>query len=73
MELKMLKLELSWIAQVPLKDLRQWIRGEIFQYGEPLRWAITSVEKPSKIGTRKLKLEAVVIISKVTEYEYRSS
>jgi len=73
MKLKMLNLELPLPAQVHLKDLRQWIRGEIFNHGEPLRWAITSVERPSQKGTGKLKLEAVVIISKATESEDRSS
>ncbi len=56
MRLKMIQIELLWPKEVPSNELRKFVREKLFNYGEPLRWAITSVEQ------RKLKLEAVVII-----------
>ncbi len=69
MKLKMLNLELTWPEQVSLKDLRKWIRDQISDHGYPLRWAVTSIETISRTEDRKLKIEAVVILSKPEELE----
>ena len=63
MKLKMLNLEFTWPEQVSPKGLRRWIREQISNHGEPLRWAITSVEILERTGAKKIRLEAMVIIS----------
>ena len=62
MSLNFIQLELIWPLDVALADLRPWLLPQLNHYGEPLRWAITSIEtleSPSQV--RKLHIEAVVI------------
>ena len=63
MELKLLHLNLGWPEEVALKELRLLIVVKLRAYGDPLRWAITSIRFP-KTGDvfRELSIEAVVII-----------
>ncbi|KGG28389.1 hypothetical protein EV13_1631 [Prochlorococcus sp. MIT 0702] len=55
-----MQLELVWSAQLPLHQLRPWLREQLAVHGEPLRWAITAVEFTCD-QSRKLKIEAVVV------------
>ena len=59
----MIQLELNWPNEVPCYQLRQWLRQQILIYGEPLRWAITSILPATSNQPRKLRLEAVVVTS----------
>lgn len=59
--LTLLQLRLDWPAELPISALREWLRCQLSQHGEALRWAITAVEPlPDGGSFRKLQLEAVV-------------
>ena len=62
--LKVLELELTCPLDVSLQELRPWIVSHLSEYGDPLRWAITSIEFSAASDlSRELWVEAVVIIS----------
>lgn len=64
MRLKSLELELEWPVDVPLQSLRLYILKRLKEFGDPLRWSITSITSPESISnSRYLKIEAVVVIS----------
>ena len=63
MRLKSLNLQLDWPETLLIQDLRIFVVDELSKFGNPIRWAITSIS-PSKPGcSRKLTIEAVVIIT----------
>tara|TARA_Y100001968_G_scaffold312148_1_gene334978 strand:- start:10402 stop:10563 length:162 start_codon:yes stop_codon:yes gene_type:complete len=53
----MIELELNKPKDVSLLNLRRWILDNLKEYGDPLRWAITGVNKST------LTVEAILIIS----------
>ncbi len=60
--LRMVRLQLNWPKEVALCELRPWLLGQISSYGEPLRWAITSVEHGiDETAFRLLKIDVVFI------------
>ncbi len=62
MELTLIELDINWPEEVSLEQLRTWIISHLKRHGEPLRWAITSIERPkSNTLLCKLKIEAVII------------
>ena len=62
MSLHLLELELTWPTDVSLLNLRNWLMRELLDYGEPLRWSITNIERNStRSGDHKLSLEVVII------------
>ena len=64
MRLKSLELQLDWPETLLIQDLRSYVVGELSNFGDPIRWAITSISSSSEFGsTRQLNIEAVVIIT----------
>ena len=64
MRLKSLELQLDWPQTLLIQDLRSYVVEELRNFGEPIRWAITSISASSEPGcTRQLNIEAVVIIT----------
>ncbi len=63
MNLKFLELDLDWPSELSVLDLKGYILSELRIYGEPLRWAITSVTTHSEKGNQILSLEVVFIIN----------
>lgn len=61
MILKSLQLPLVWPSGISVSALRHWLRQELAHHGEPLRWAITSVQTLPD-GRRQLQLEAVILL-----------
>ena len=59
MRLIRLQRKLSWPAEVPLKDLRGWIRQQLAAEGDVLRWALTAVSDDAD-GGRTIQVEAVI-------------
>ncbi len=61
--LKVIQLYLEWPADLSLADLRLWILTELKKQGDPLRWAITTIN-PAQVNEsgKQLKIEAVVMI-----------
>ena len=46
-----------------INDLRPWVIEQLQREGEPLRWAITSIQRSSKTSRVALEVEAVLIHS----------
>ena len=64
MRLKSLELKLDWPETLVIQDLRSYVVEELRKFGDPIRWAITSISASSEPGrTRQLNIEAVVIIT----------
>ena len=43
MNLKFLELDLDWPYELSVFDLKDYILSQLMEYGDPLRWAISSV------------------------------
>ena len=62
MNLEFIELELEWPSDLSVFELRNYILSKLMIYGEPLRWAITSVTThPEKKG-QIISLEVVLLI-----------
>ncbi|WP_320666965.1 hypothetical protein [Prochlorococcus sp. MIT 1307] len=62
MKLQVVELDLKWPDEVSLEDLRSWIFMRLSEFGDPLRWAITSIESThSPDSLKKLRVEAIVM------------
>ncbi|MCB4428751.1 hypothetical protein FZX09_08110 [Synechococcus sp. MU1643] len=59
MRLTSLQRQFLWPADVPLVELRSWIRQQLAEEGDVLRWAVTAVGS-SPDGARTLQVEAVI-------------
>ena len=59
MRLTSLQRQFLWPADVPLVELRSWIREQLAVEGDVLRWALTGVCS-STDGARTLHVEAVI-------------
>ena len=63
MHLEFLELELDWPSDLSVFDLKNYILSQLINYGEPLRWAITSLTNHSGTATQKISIEAILIIN----------
>ena len=59
MRLISLQRHFLWPADVPLVELRSWIRQQLAEEGDVLRWALTEV-RPVPDGGRTIQVEAVI-------------
>ena len=59
MRLTSLQRQFLWPGDVPLVELRSWIRQQLAQEGELLRWALTAVSADAD-GGRTIQVEAVI-------------
>jgi len=66
--LRRLDRQLLWPEAVPAERLGEWIRQQLEQDGQLLRWAITAVNSDAA-GQRLLQLEAVVQVGAAVEQE----
>ena len=64
MNLEFIELELDWPPEVSVFELKNYIVSKLMSYGEPLRWAITSLTTYSEETKQKISIEAVFIIDK---------
>ena len=64
MNLEFIELELDWPPDVSVFELKNYILSKLMSYGEPLRWAITSLTTYSEETKQKISIEAVFIIDK---------
>ena len=58
-----MELDLDWPSEISVFDLRSYILSKLMAYGEPLRWAITSVTNHSEKKIQLMSLEVVLIIN----------
>ncbi len=64
MNLEFIELDLYWPSELSIFDLKEYILSKLVEYGEPLRWAITSVTTHSEKKGQVISLEVVLIIKK---------
>ena len=62
MNLEFIELDLDWPFELSLFDLKNYILSKLKAYGEPLRWAITSVTNHSEKKIQIISIEVVLII-----------
>ena len=63
MNLEFIELDLDWSYELRVFDLKNYILSQLMKYGEPLRWAITSVTTHSEKKIQIVSVEAVLIIN----------
>ena len=63
MDLEFIELELDWPSEIGLFELKNFILSKLIDYGEPLRWAITSLNTYSEKKVQIITIEAVLIIN----------
>ena len=63
MNLEFIELDLDWSCELRVFDLKNYILSELIKYGEPLRWAITSVTTHAEKNIQLISLEVVLIIN----------
>ena len=63
MNLEFIELDLDWPSELSIFDLKKYILFKLMEYGEPLRWAITSVTTFSEKDIQVISVEAVLIIN----------
>ena len=63
MNLEFIELDLDWPFELSVFDLKNYILSKLLEYGEPLRWAITSVTNHPEKEFQIISVEAVLIIN----------
>ncbi len=61
MNLEFVEIDLDWPSELSVFDLKNYILSKLMEYGEPLRWAITSVSTHSEKKNQVISLEVVLI------------
>ena len=64
MNIEFIELDLDWPYEVSVFNLKNYILSKLIEYGEPLRWAITSVTDDSEKKSQIISVEVVLIINK---------
>ena len=76
MNLEFIELDLDWPFELSLLDLKKYILSKLTEYGEPLRWAITSVTNHPEKKIQIISIEVVLIVNqdkdKATNLELNS-
>ena len=76
MNLEFIELDLDWPFELSVFDLKNYILSNLLKYGEPLRWAITSVTNHPEKKIQIISIEVVLIINqdkgKATNLELNS-
>ena len=62
MNLEFIELDLDWPFDVSLFDLKNYILSKLMEYGDPLRWAITSVTNHPEKEIQIISVEVVLIV-----------
>ena len=63
MNLEFIELDLDWPSELSVFHLKKYILSRLIEFGEPLRWAITSVTTHSEKKIQLISLEVVLIIN----------
>ena len=64
MNIKFAEIEIDWPFEIKVVSLKKYILSSLSKYGEPLRWAISSVSNSSEKSEQKISIEVVFLISK---------
>ena len=63
MKIEFIEFELDWPSEVSVYELKNHVLSMLIKYGEPLRWAITSLTNNSGKTIQKISIEAVLIMN----------
>ena len=63
MNLEFVEIDLDWPSEISLFELKNYILSKLMEYGEPLRWAITSLTTYSEKKIQVISIEVVLIIN----------
>ena len=63
MKLEFIELDLEWPFELSVFELKNYILSKLKEYGEPLRWAITSITTYSEKEIQIISVEVVLIIN----------
>ena len=63
MNLEFIELNLDWPSELSVNELKNYILCKLKEYGEPLRWAITSVTTHSEKKIQIISVEVVLIVN----------
>ena len=63
MKLEFIELNLEWHSELTVTGLKNYILSKLINYGEPLRWAITSVTNYSGKKKQIISIEVVFIVN----------
>ena len=61
MNIEFIELDLDWPAEVNIFQLKNYILSKLMEYGDPLRWAISSVTTYSEKKIQIISVEVVLI------------
>jgi len=61
--LEFIELDLDWPSEVSVLELKNYILSKLTEYGEPLRWAISSVTTYSEKKTQIISVEVVLVVN----------
>ncbi len=67
MNIEFIELDFDWPSELSIFDLKNYILSKLMEYGEPLRWAITSVTTHSENNIQTISVEVVFIINQCKE------
>ncbi len=67
MNLEFIELDIDWPYELSIVDLKKYILSKLREFGDPLRWAITSVTTRSEKKIQIISLEVVLIINQDKE------
>ena len=67
MNLEFIELDFDWPLELSVFELKNYILSKLVEYGEPLRWAITSVTSHSEKEIQIISVEFLVIINQDKE------
>ena len=67
MKLEFIELDIDWPYELSIVDLKKYILSVLIEFGDPLRWAITSVTTRSEKKIQIISLEVVLIINQDKE------
>ncbi len=67
MNLEFIELQIEWPHELSIFNLKKYILSKLREFGDPLRWAITSVKTRSEKKIQIISLEAVLIINQDKE------
>ena len=63
MNLEFIELDLDWPIELSVFELKNYILSTLMEYGEPLRWAITSVTNDPEKKSQIISVEVVLIMN----------
>ena len=63
MNIELKEIEIDWPSHIDVSQLKKYILSKLINYGDPIRWAITSLTTHSGKTNQKIFIEAVFIIN----------